>query len=147
MLRSQPETQRSVNHTELSSPRSEKGISDNDDSPEEEKVTSINMTEAQSNAKSKSHPADIRRSLSKSAAKKGTAQARNIANVQWAPILEETDDDVLNELGDLENDEIQPNDDPLYDDSDDSNHYGNWPAFNGDIGDYWGDSSDEEDFV
>jgi hypothetical protein len=105
------------------------------------------MTEAQSNAKSKSHPADIRRSLSKSAAKRGAAQARSITNVHWSPVLEETEDDVLNELGELEEDEVQPNDDPLYEDSDDSDHHGNWPAFEGNIGDYWGESSDEEDFA
>ena len=147
MLRSQPDGSRSVNLTELSSPEEEERVTDTDDRSDEERATPINMTEAQSNAKSKSHPADIRRSLSKSAAKKGAAQARSITNVHWSPVLEETEDDVLNELGELEEDEIQPNDDPLYEDSDDSDHHGNWPAFEGDIGDYWGESSDEEDFA
>ena len=59
--------------------------------------------------------------------------------------MEETDKDVLQELGELEDDDIPPNDDP-FDEYDSDSQRGNWPAFEGGIGDYWNDSSSEEDF-
>ena len=103
------------------------------------------MTEAQSSTKSKAHPADIRRSLSKSASRKEGTQSRTITNVTWSSILEETDRDVLRELGGLEDNDIPPNDDPS-DGCDSDSQQGNWPSFEGGIGDYCDDSSSEEDF-
>ena len=97
----------------------------------------------QADTKSKAHPADVRRSLSKSAARN---PSRAVSNVEWGSILEETDEDVLQELGELEDNDIPPNDDPLDSDDDDSSQNGNWPAFQGDIGDYWDDSSNDGDF-
>ena len=105
------------------------------------------MTEARSKGKSNSHPADIRRSLSKSAAKPQGKSQRSANNVEWASVLDKDDVDALNGLGDLEDDDIPPNDDPFMDDSDDDSNDPNWPAYEGDIGDYWDDSSGGGDFV
>ena len=149
MLNSKPENQRSANRTEMAD--SEEGSADSEDGDDQEgssddkKKTSINKTETRSSAKSKSHPADIRRSMSKSASKKSGTQSRTISNVGWS-ISEETEDDILQELGELEDDEIPPNDDS-FDDSDDSSRDEGWPAFEGSVGDYWDDSSDDEDFA
>ena len=146
MLKSQPESPRSVNRTELSS--TDKDTPEETTTPpsqEDGKSLDVNVTETQSSTKSRAHPVDIRRSLSKAASKKEGTQSRTVTNVTWSSVLEETDRDVLQELGELEDDDIPPNDDP-FDEDDSDSQQGNWPAFEGGIGDYWNDSSSEEDF-
>ena len=136
LLGSKPETSRSVNHTEMAI--QEEGSvpgddgSDNDTKPD---ALDVNKTETRSSAKSKAHPADIRRSLSSSASKKIGNQARRANMVHWG-VDSESDDD------------IPPNDDPFVDeDVDASSQEGPWPAFSGDVEDHWGDSSSDEDFA
>ena len=99
----------------------------------------VNNTETK---KSAAHPGDIRRSLSSGAAKKGTSfrkppTTRASNHIHWA-----TAD--ANESGD---EDVAPNEEHIVDsDDEDGGTAPNWPGFDGSIGDYWDDtSSDDED--
>ena len=143
MLGSMPE-QLSINNIGIQkgtvmSPSTEDDDGSQSSESSHSKAIGVNETKvkesAKANAKSKGHPADIRRQMGGTSGK-GSTKKTAISKVEWGAnhVLhynpEEDDDDA--------------NDKHLDDGSDSRDQ--NWPSFDGSIGDYFQDSSDEEDF-
>ena len=102
------------------------------------KAIGVNETKmkesAKTNAKSKGHPADIRRQMGGTSGK-GATKKTAISRVEWG----------ANHVLQYDQEEDDGANDEHLDDGSDSRDQ-NWPSFNGSIGDYFQDSSDEEDF-
>ena len=163
LLESKPEEKTClVNATEYTEPQEdvEEGLTTMDESDEEANDLEVNNTKAKKNA---AHAADLRRSLSSSAArkappgqkgapskaspsaKKATGQPKKSSqyHVQWGVNHVQGQD---SPYSDREDDTVAPNDEYLDSSDEEGGLAPNWPAFSGSTKDYWDDpeSSDDE---
>ena len=130
----------SINATQMDLP----GETEDDDDGEEELNTalSINVTETQESkdgtkddGKAATHPADINRMLSSSAAKVPATKKtdRKVNSVSWSINHATTSTQDYPNVDEDDMEEIAPIE------SEDWDHEVNWPSYEGDIDDHWGE--------
>ena len=143
MLGSKPET-RSINNVDMKeSPSDDESSQGSQAEPQEgTTMTDVNETKtgSRADAKSKGHPADIRRQMGGTGTKKTSKNGgkRDISTVEWGQNRVHTynpDEDDEDSAGDGLRDGYESDPDEQ-----------KWPSFDGSVSDYFQDSSDGEDF-